>query len=357
MSIATKPLILVVDDLKPNRQLLLAHLADLGCELEEAADGLEALELIKASEPDLILLDIAMPRLDGLALCRLLKADARLRLIPVVLLTAHVDRETRIAGLAAGADDFLTKPFDAEEVLVRAQVLLRERALNLSLDGAEAVILALARAVEARDLYTVHHAERVGSYAREIGRAAGLGADDLDALYKGGVLHDLGKIAIPDSILLKPSALSPEEWQIMQTHSAEGQRIALPLRSTVALLPTIRHHHERFDGAGYPDHLVGGAIPTHARMAAIADAWDAMVSDRPYRRGMEIEEARRRLEQGAGSQWDAEFVRAFIGLLDHGALDAIALLHTRDASLISSTGSWSGGSTEQGNGMAGRGPG
>jgi putative two-component system response regulator len=206
VSVAPRPIILVVDDLKPNRQLLRAHLAETGCDVQEASDGVEALELIKASEPDLILLDISMPRMDGLTLCRTLKDDPRWRLIPIVLITAQVDRTTRLAGLAAGADDFLTKPFDAEEVIVRSQVLLRERALNLSLDGAEEVILALARAVEARDLYTVHHAERVGANAREIGRTLGLGAAELDALYKGGVLHDLGKIAVPDSVLLKPSA-------------------------------------------------------------------------------------------------------------------------------------------------------
>ena len=320
MSLAPPPIILVVDDVKPNRQLLRAHLTDTGCEVREASDGIEALALIKASEPDLILLDISMPGMDGLRLCRMVKQDPRWRLIPVVLITAHVDRSTRLAGLAAGADDFITKPFDAEEVIVRSQVLLRQRALNLSLDGAEEVILALARAVEARDLYTVHHAERVGANAREIGRTLGLGVAELDALYKGGVLHDLGKIAIPDSILLKPSALSAEEWVVMQGHSAEGERIASPLRSTVALLPTIRHHHERFDGAGYPDHLTGTAIPAHARMVALADAFDAMASDRPYRPGLELDAARAILVAGAGTQWDPSYTEVFLSLVDQGRL-------------------------------------
>lgn len=332
----TKPIILVVDDVKPNRQLLFAHLAGMGAELREAADGAEALELITASEPDLILLDISMPRMDGLTLCRRLKADRRLRLIPVVLLTAQVDRDTRIAGLAAGADDFLTKPFDPEEVIVRSSVLLRERALNLSLDGAEAVIVALARAVEARDLYTIHHAERVGSYAREIGRALGLGPDELDALYKGGVLHDLGKIALPDSILLKPSELTPAEWMSVQEHSAEGERIAAPLRTTVALLPTIRHHHERFDGSGYPDHLRGAAIPASARIAAIADGFDAMVSDRPYRLGMELAVVRGILAVGAGTQWDPTYVEIFLTLIDRGVVPAAMAAGTiRDCAAVS----------------------
>lgn len=320
MSVKASPVILIVDDLKPNRQLLIEHLAEINCEVREAVDGAEALELIKASEPDLIFLDIAMPRMDGLTLCAILKADPRLRLIPVVLLTAQIDRDTRIAGLTAGADEFLTKPFDAEEAIVRASVLLRERALNLSLDGAEAVILALARAVEARDLYTVHHAERVGSFSRHIGRAAGLDPEELDGLYKGGVLHDLGKIALPDRILLKPGALSLAERIEMQGHSAEGERIVAPLRSTVALLPMIRHHHERFDGNGYPDHLKGTEIPVHARMVAIADGFDAMVSDRPYRLGMEVGAVREILADGAGSQWDPTYVDLFLSLLGQGAL-------------------------------------
>ncbi|MDE3095581.1 MAG: response regulator [Chloroflexota bacterium] len=317
------PSILVVDDQRANRELLEAQLASGGYEIRQAADGVEALESVEHAEPDLILLDIEMPRLNGIEVCRRLKRDPRRRLIPIVILTAQVDRETRLAGLAAGADDFLTKPFDGEEVLVRSRVLLRERALNQRLDNAEAVILALARAVEARDLYTVHHAERVGTYARAIGRALGFGESELDDLYKGGVLHDLGKIAVPDSILLKPKALTDEEWVAMKGHSAEGERIAAPLRSTSALLPTIRHHHERFDGRGYPDHLVGVAIPAHARIAALADAYDAMVSDRPYRRGLGIEEARKRMREGAGTQWDPTYAEIFLHLLDAGTLRSI----------------------------------
>lgn len=309
-------LVLIVDDMLSNRQLLAAQLTSKGYALEQAADGIAALECVSRCEPDLILLDVAMPRMDGLEVCRRIKGDNRLRLIPIVLLTAQNDRATRLAGLAAGADEFLTKPFDEEEVFIRARVLLRERVLNLRLDGAEAVILALARAVEARDLYTVHHAERVGGYAREIGRAAGLPVDELDALYKGGVLHDLGKIKLPDAILLKPDALTEAEWALMRTHSAEGERIAAPLQSTTALLPTIRHHHERFDGAGYPDHLVGLSIPAHARIAALGDSYDAMVSDRPYRLGMSEDEARAQLRAGAGTQWDPAFAETFLTLLD-----------------------------------------
>ena len=240
------------------------------------------------------------------------------RLIPIVILTASSDRETKLRGLAAGADDYLSKPFDSKELLIRTKVLLRERALNQRLDATEGVLFALARAVEARDRHTIHHAERVGRYAEAIGGAQGLGAEDCDLLYQGGVLHDLGKIAIPDAILLKPGPLSPEEFSVMRTHSIEGERICLSLRSIAHYLPIIRHHHERIDGAGYPDHLVGRDIPLGARIAAISDAWDAMVSDRPYRAGLGQDEALRRLRQGAGSQWDAGLVHTFIDLLDGG---------------------------------------
>lgn len=315
----------MVDDLAANRALLEAQLLPRGYVVEQAADGIEALELIDAAEPDLILLDVAMPRMGGLELCRRLKADPRRRLIPIVLLTASVDRATRLAGLAAGADDFLTKPFDPAEVDLRSRVLLRTRALNLELDGAEGIILTLARAVEARDLYTVHHAERVGKYAAGIGRAHGLGEGELDALYRGGVLHDLGKIAIPDAILLKPTALTVEERARMQTHSEEGERIASPLRSTAALLPTIRHHHERFDGSGYPDHLAAAEIPLSARIVAVADSYDAMVNDRPYRAALDEEAARRQIAGGFGTQWDPEFATTFLRLLDDGLAKRVHL--------------------------------
>ena len=313
-----RPKVLVVDDKQANRELLEGRLADLGYDVREAKDGVEALDAVAAEEPDLILLDIDMPRLDGIAVCEQLKAHPIHRLIPIVILTASSDRETKLRGLAAGADDYLSKPFDSKELLIRTKVLLRQRALNQRLDATEGVLFALARAVEARDRHTIHHAERVGRYAEAIGGAQGLGAEDCDLLYQGGVLHDLGKIAIPDAILLKPGPLSPDEFSVMRTHSIEGERICLSLRSIAHYLPIIRHHHERIDGAGYPDHLVGRDIPLGARIAAISDAWDAMVSDRPYRAGLGQDEALRRLRQGAGSQWDAGLVHTFIDLLDGG---------------------------------------
>ena len=315
---ATRPNVLVVDDVPANRELLQGHLDDLGYNVREARDGVEALEAVEAEEPDLILLDIDMPRLDGIAVCERLKAHPTRRLIPIVILTASNDRNTRLRGIAAGADDYLSKPFDSKELLIRTKVLLRQRALNQRLDATEGVLFALARAVEARDRHTIHHAERVGRYAEAMGAAQGFTHEDGELLYHGGVLHDLGKIAIPDAILLKPGPLTPAEFATMRQHSVEGERICLSLRSVSHYLPIIRHHHERVDGTGYPDHLEGSDIPIGARITAIADSWDAMVSDRPYRAGLDAEEAVTRLRQGAGTQWDAALVRVFRDLLDGG---------------------------------------
>ncbi len=317
------PEILVVDDVAANRELLLAHLEALHYDVREARDGIEALEAVEEHEPDLILLDIDMPRLDGIAVCERLKAHPTRRLIPIVILTASRDRETRLRGIAAGADDYLSKPFDATELLVRTRVLLRERELDIRLDATEGVLFALARAVEARDRYTIHHAERVGRFAQEIGRLLGLEAEDGTLLYEGGVLHDLGKIAIPDAILLKPGPLSEEEFAVMRTHSIEGERICLSLRSIAYYLPIIRHHHERADGTGYPDRLARRDIPLGARIVAVADAWDAMTSDRPYRAGRSRDEALATLRAGAGGQWDGDVVRAFEHLLDAGVVARI----------------------------------
>jgi putative two-component system response regulator len=313
-----RPKVLVVDDVPANRELLQGHLDDLGYEVRDARDGIEALEAVEAEEPDLILLDIDMPRLDGIAVCEQLKAHPTRRLIPIVILTASNDRNTRLRGIAAGADDYLSKPFDSKELLIRTKVLLRQRALNQKLDATEGVLFALARAVEARDRHTIHHAERVGRYAEAMGAAHGLSPEDGELLYHGGVLHDLGKIAIPDAILLKPGPLTAAEFATMRQHSVEGERICLSLRSVSHYLPIIRHHHERVDGSGYPDHLAGSDIPIGARITAIADSWDAMVSDRPYRAGLDEDEALRRLRQGAGTQWDAGLVRVFVDLLDGG---------------------------------------
>lgn len=329
-----RPVVLVVDDIEANRELLEGVLDDLGYEVRQASDGVEALEAIEHEEPDLVLLDIDMPRLDGISVCRQLKAHPVRRLVPVVLVTAYQDRETRLRGLEAGADDFLTKPIDSAEVRIRTKVLLRDRELNKQLDAAEEIVLTLARIVEARDRYTIHHAERVGLYSREIGRARGMSEDDLDVLYKGGVLHDLGKLVVPTEILLKPGPLTDDERLIMERHAPEGARLCGSLRSIARMVPIIRHHHERPDATGYPDRLVGPEIPLGARIAAVADGWDAMTSDRPYRAGLDRDEAGRRLREGAGSQWDAEIADVFMALVEQGLVERVAAAQRDRSGLV-----------------------
>jgi putative two-component system response regulator len=320
------PVVLVVDDVVANRELLIARLEALHYDVREAADGYAALDAIDAQEPDLIMLDVDMPRMDGIAVCKRLKAHPTRRLIPIIILTASHDPDQRLRGIEAGANDYLSKPFDANELMIRTRVLLRERELNKKLDATEDVLLTLARAVEARDRYTIHHAERVGRYAQEIGSLLGFDSEDDELLYQGGVLHDLGKIAIPDAILLKPGRLTQEEFEVMKKHSAEGERICLSLRSVSFYLPIIRHHHERVDGSGYPDRLRNGDIPIGARIVSVADAWDAMTSDRPYRASLGYDEALDQLRGGAGSQWDAEVVGALLHLIDAGVVNRIAKL-------------------------------
>jgi len=317
---AATPVVLVVDDIKANRELIEGLLEGRGYDIRQASNGADALAQIRRSQPDAVLLDIDMPVMDGITLCKAIKSDPITRLIPVVLITAASDRETRIRGLDAGADDFLTKPFDGAELLARTRALLRDRSLNKRLDATETVLLAVGRAVEARDRYTIDHAERVGQFARALGRQIGLDTEELDQIYMGGVLHDVGKIAIRDAILLKPGPLDPAEWETMRSHPVEGERICQPLRSTSAVLPTIRHHHERFDGGGYPDGLSGEDIPLHARLVAIADAWDAMTSNRVYRNSLGEAEALRRLEESAGKQWDDALIAEFIELVRTGRL-------------------------------------
>jgi putative two-component system response regulator len=311
-----KATVLVVDDIASNRELLEALLVELGHDVRTAEDGVAAMQSVEAAPPDLILLDIDMPRLDGLEVCRRLKAHPRHRLIPIVIITAHADRAWRLAGIDAGADDLLTKPFDSAELRVRTRVLLRHHALNKRLDASESVVRSLARTIEARDVHTVRHGERVGLIAREIARATGASDECLADLVEGGLLHDIGKIGIPDHILLKTGPLTPEEWTFVYAHPAAGERIVLPLRSVNATLPIIRHHHERWDGRGYPDRLVGTAIPFAARVVAVGDAWDAMTNARAYRPRLEEAEALERLRCGAGTQWDAALVEVFVQLVE-----------------------------------------
>ncbi len=307
--------VLVVDDGAANRQLVEAYLADLDCAIRTAEDGPTALKSIEAEPPDLVLLDVQMPHMDGYEVCRRIKAGPRGRLLPVVMITALDRTNDRVKALESGADDFMSKPVERVELVARVRSALRLKALYDTLDSAEQVIFALAAAVEAKDSYTEKHTARVAETARLLGARLGLPQPALDALYRGGLVHDIGKIGVPDAILLKPGPLNAQELAVMRTHPALGESIVKPLRSGTNLLPIIRNHHEHFDGTGYPDGLRGQQIPRLARIVSVCDAYDAMVTDRPYRLRRSLDEATAVMTNGAGKQWDPDVVKVLVAEL------------------------------------------
>jgi putative two-component system response regulator len=306
------PIVLVVDDGVANRELIEACLAGVECEVRAAADGPSALRMIESRTPDLILLDVQMPGMDGYEVCRRIKANPSCRLLPVVMITSLDGTEDRVRALESGADDYMSKPVERVELVARVRSALRLKAVYDSLDRAEQVIFALAAAVEAKDPFTEAHTQRVAESARRVGARIGLSEVELDALYRGGLIHDIGKIGVPDAILLKKGRLDPAELLRMRAHPIIGESIVSPLPSGADLLPIIRHHHERFDGGGYPDGLRGEEIPQLARIVAVCDAYDALVNDRPYRPRRTVDEAISILTNGAGTQWDRGVVEAFI---------------------------------------------
>jgi putative two-component system response regulator len=312
--------ILVVDDDEANLKLLARLLRGQGYLVNAVPSGEIALGMVERSHPDLILLDVHLPGISGFEICRRIKQVAATRLIPVVLVTGDGAREHRIAGIHAGADDFLTKPFDAEELQARVGSLIRLKRYTDELESAESVILSLAMTVEARDAYTDGHCQRLARYSTALGRALGLADEEIAALDRGGYLHDVGKIGIPDRVLLKPTPLSEAEYAVMKQHTLIGDRLCGELRSLKLVRQVVRHHHERLDGSGYPDALRGDQIPLLAQIVSIADTYDAITTDRPYRpaRSAEIAYEELRIEARAGSRRQ-DLVDAFIALrLDQG---------------------------------------
>jgi putative two-component system response regulator len=281
-----RPLVLVADD-DPACLLLLAKLLQrTGCDLLHGRDGWEALMLFRLHRPDLVVLDIAMPGIDGLAVCREIKSDPASRLTPVVLISSSAGSEDHLRGIAAGADDFFPKPIIPERLAARVRALTDRKAFTDELEAAETVLFSLALAVESRDATTAGHCHRLAALASRLGQRMGLEEPEVRALRRAGMLHDIGKVSIPDSILLKPGPLTPAERQVMEQHPLIGERICQPLRSLRLVLPVIRHHHERLDGLGYPDRLRGDEIPRTARILQVVDIYDALTSNRPYRDAM-----------------------------------------------------------------------
>jgi putative two-component system response regulator len=295
--------VLIVDDIEGNARLVASILAPDGHAVRTAGDGAEALRMVRADPPDLLLMDVMMPHVDGFEACRTIKQDPGMRLIPVVLVTALDDTASRIRGFDAGADDFVSKPFNAHELRARVRSLLRIKRYTDDLDNAEAVIVSLALTIEARDSTTGGHCQRLAGYASALGQALGLDEDDVSALARGGFLHDIGKVGIPDAVLLKPGPLTAEEYELIKQHTVIGDRLCGEVRWLRKVRPIVRHHHERLDGSGYPDGLRGDAIPLLAQIMSIVDIFDALTSTRPYRAAMPAALAAEELQREVALGW------------------------------------------------------
>ncbi len=310
--------ILVVDDIPTNIEIMKGLLYREGYNIITALGGDEALKTIDKSAIDLAILDVLMPGMSGYELCRKLKEIYEPRFFPVILVTALYELKDKIVGLEAGADDFISKPFQTIELITKIRSLLKLKRLQEELDHSEDIILTLAIALDAKDPYTKGHSERVADLAKKLALFIGLPEQDSNFLRKACLLHDIGKIGISVSLLHKEGPLSQEEMDIIRKHPIIGKEICSPLWSLKNVLPIIRHHHERWDGKGFPDGLKGEEIPLMARILFIADAFDAMVSERPYRSCgsfpkeavLDMMESERFL-----GQWDPELIGKFLEMM------------------------------------------
>jgi putative two-component system response regulator len=308
----TRQTVLVVDDVLENTQLIADFLEEVGCGVVRADTGEAALEIMRSEPTDLVLLDVEMPGIGGLEVCRRIKAEAATAMVPVVIITAYSALADRVAALEAGADDFLSKPIEQMELVARVRSLLRIKALYDSLLQTEQVIFALARAVEAKDNFTEAHSERVAEHAMRLARAAGLDAEAVEATRFAARVHDIGKIGVPDAILQKKEALTPEEVAVVRRVPVVGAEICAPLRAPRGLQEIIRHQKERVDGTGFPDGLSGDQISAPARILAICDAYDSLVSgDRAERPRMTQEKARAVMTRQSGRAYDERLVTLF----------------------------------------------
>ena len=321
---ARRSRVLIADDRESIRSLFHRLLSADGHDVVLAPDGASALAAVHRHRPDVVLLDVAMPLVDGLEVCRQLKADPATRLTPVVLVSGQTELTDRINGIEAGADDYLSKPVHPHELRARVRSLSRVKQLIDALDSAEAAFVALALTIEARDPYTMGHCERLSRTAVSLGRALGLGSDDLHALHRGGYLHDIGKVGVPDSVLLKPAPLTAEESALMRRHPEIGDSLCAPLQSLRSVRPIILGHHERIDGSGYPNGLRGDNVPLLAQIVGIVDVYDALTSRRPYRDALSHDEAVRfMMEETHAGRFNPRYVDAFLETLVPAVVPAL----------------------------------
>lgn len=311
------PSILVVDDIQSNLELLEAIFQKAGFIVHTALDSTSALEIYNKYTVDIAVLDVMMPGVNGFELCKTIKNLSKKRFFPIILLTALNDTKSRITGIESGADDFISKPFDTLELLTKIKSLLKLKKLHEELDHSENIIMTLAVAMEARDPYTKGHSTRVGELSKEFASFLGFPLKDQELLKKAGILHDIGKIGLSEKILNKPGKLTGDETQAIKKHTLIGENICRPLLSLREILPAIRFHHERWDGAGFPDKLSGEDIPLMARILSILDSFDAMVSIRPYRNTRTFESALLNIESERYSgQWDPELTAIFLNMMN-----------------------------------------
>ena len=314
--------ILICDDDAQIRGILSRLLAHEGYTVRTVESGEQALAEIANHPPDLLLLDVEMPGMNGFDVCQRIRMSRDGERLRIALLTGLSDSQARVRGLESGADDFVSKPFEIPVLIARVRALLRVKHLTDQLENTENVIFALARTVEARDSYTDAHLWRLAEYSHCLCTALGGSSNDARDAWYGGVLHDIGKIGVSDTVLRKPGRLNEQELHEMQRHPDIGADIVSTMRFASRIGPIVRAHHERWDGGGYPLGLRGEQIPLAARIIAVADAWDAMVTDRPYRDALPPEVALRRLIEGSGAQFDRTIVDVFVDLLRRGELPA-----------------------------------
>lgn len=320
---------LVVEPDASDRDRLRHYLAADGYEAVSARNARAALELARQRPPGVVLVDVELPGRDAAALTRRMRAQPATRQATIIAVA-----DPRALGevgsvMDAGVDDFLTKPFGRPELRERIQTVARTRALFLAAETPDAVVAALANAVAASHPATGSHSYRVARLAANLGAAIGLSPEELEAAVSGALLHDVGKVGVPEAILQKPGPLADDEWTVLRRHAEAGEAICRPLAMASRVGPIIRHHHERWDGRGYPDGLIGDAIPVGARVVAVVDAFDAMVHDRPYRPARTPREAIAEIRRGCGGQFDPTIADRFIVEV---ALDQIWLSgpHRRD---------------------------
>lgn len=309
---SSRSTILLVDSVDHNRQYLKGMLKAGPHRILEAKTPEEGLRILGGEPVDLIIADLMMPGIGGLEFCRCVKGNRKTRLIPLLMLTNVQGIENEVAGLESGADEFLIRPLHPTAVRTRVRAMLRNKKAIDSLEEAETILFSLAQTVEARDEETGNHCERLAALSVALGTTLGLPEEDLIALYRGGFLHDIGKIAVPDSVLNKGGHLTEQEWAVMKSHTWVGESICRPMKSLAPVLPVIRNHHERWDGSGYPDGLAGEQIPLLARILQVADIFDALTSRRSYKEPYTTEEAVELLQQEAENGWrDGELVSVF----------------------------------------------